>query len=181
MLTHIRRIVIIVLPAVAAGVLLAFFGQPKETKTVEVGFEPPQTGVDILHTTGIGCESELSLAEFGQTHSAMILLVDSDLTGDFNLFVVANDSANTCVKAKIVSIDPTICGQVVEGYEIDVDEGLLKIEVRSKFSDGDGVDYLGFLNPIILHLYVGISSVFWILITWSAQYTKFWKSLVNPK
>ncbi len=175
MLTHIRRVLIIVLPVVVAGLLLAFFALPKEAKTVVVDFEP-QAGVDILYTTGFGCANELSLEEFDQAHSAVSLLVDSDLTSNFKLFVVANDSANTCVKAKLVSIDPTVYGQVVEDYEIDADNGLLTIEIGSKWRGGDGIDSAGILNPANLLFLVGVISVGWVLIAWSTQYTRrFWE------
>ena len=175
MLTHIKIITIVVLPVVVAGLLLAFFAQPKEARTVEVAFEP-QPGINILYTTGLSCANELSLEEFKETYSAEILLVDSDVTSNFKLFLVANDSTNTCVKAKLVSTDPTVYEQVLEDYEIDLDEGLLMINVGSRWNNSNGVDSAGIFNPYSIFVFSGILSVLWVITLPFAWYTNTWKS-----
>ena len=173
MLTQIRKITIIVLPVVVAGVLLAFFGQPKEARTVEVAFEP-QPGIEILHTTGFGCANEISLDEFNKAHPTRLLLVDPDTTSNFHLFLVANTGDSSCDKAELVSTDPTVYGQRVDGYEIDQTGGLLTIQVGSSWTNSDGVDSTGSFNPEIFRGLWAVISVLWVIGFGSAWYTNFW-------
>lgn len=174
MLNHIWKSAIIVLAAVIVVVLIIRFWQPHEAETITTNFEAPG-GVEVQHTTSFSCaDGKLSLKEFYATpRSEDRLMVHFNETSAVKLFLVANNSANTCVKTEIARIEPGY-GQSIDRYEINTDKGEMVAEMVSN-RDGPGPERAKWLTPITIYMIAGLTAFVWAVVFWFILYQNVWR------